>query len=76
MSEDPKKFQIWAEGFAATGQSGKAFLFGESEGADFQEACDRFFARREYKGFYNPGRLTHWGCKLFDNEQDARKSFG
>ncbi len=25
---------------------------------------------------YDPSNLTDWGCRLFDNEEDARKSFG
>jgi hypothetical protein len=27
-------------------------------------------------GNFNPEALTYWGCKLFDNEADARKGFG
>lgn len=72
-------YEIWSEGYAASGDRGTAIFFGKEEGATFQEACDKFFA--EYKKEesiknYDPKRLTYWACRLYDNETDARKSFG
>lgn len=72
----PKKFDIWAEGYSATGEGGKACHFGSAYGKDFKEACITFFSTGSRPGWFNPDRMTHWGCRLFDNEQDARRSFG
>lgn len=69
-------FNIWAEGFAATGQSGGAVFMGSNEGEDFKDACDKFFIEEDHKIYYDSNNLTYWGCKLFDNELDAKVSFG
>lgn len=72
-----KQFEIWSEGYAATGEAGPATFHGIYGGLDFKDACtnyaklDKAFAR-----YFNPDRMTYWGCSLFDNEVDARKSFG
>jgi hypothetical protein len=68
-----KEWEIWAEGFAATGESGTAQLMGRVKAKTFKEACRiRFKDDR----LFNEESLTHWGCRLFDNEVSARKSFG
>lgn len=66
-------YEIWAEGYAATGQSGSAQLIGHSSGDSFREACDRFF---RFDGLYDSKRLTYWGCRLFESEAQARRNFG
>ena len=68
-----KVFEIWSEGYAITGGRGKALFHGKIKATSFKEACDILF---DDDKFYNPENLTYWGCKLFDNETDARKSFG
>jgi len=78
-----RKFQIWTEGYAATGEHGDASLMGEAEGATFDEAVDAFIAKHKEQ---NPNDAHHWkgsgrnaafwACRVFDNEADARKSFG
>lgn len=68
-----KVFEIWSEGFAATGQSGPAALLATVEASSFREACDKHL---ENSPNYDAAAGTHWGCHLFDNEADARKSFG
>jgi hypothetical protein len=67
------QYEIWSEGFATKSGKNKAHLMGKSFGGSFQEACDMFF-----KGspLYNSAELTHWGCKLYDNETQARQKFG
>lgn len=79
-TETTKRWQIWCEGYLATGMEGipaKAHLFGEVEAETFQEACDNFFTRSaEDKTLYHPSPPRYWGCGLFDNEADARKNFG
>ena len=66
-------FEIWSEGYAVMEGRGTAHHHGNIEANSFKEACDIFFNNNK---LYNPERLTYWGCKLFDNETDARKSFG
>ena len=70
-------YEIWSEGFAATGQSGTAHRHGAAEGETFQEACEAFAqADTAFADYFSAGKLTYWGCKLFDNESDARKRYG
>ena len=71
-----KVYEIWAEGFVATGENGPADLLGINSGFTFKEACINLAARKkEFARYFDPERLTYWGCRLFDNEADARKSF-
>ena len=72
-----KQFDIWSEGYACTGEAGPAFCLGTYYGNSFKEACDSL-AKTDpgFAKYYDPKRLTYWGCKLFDNETDARKTFG
>lgn len=101
-----KEYEIWSEGYRATGESGDATFHGKSFGNTFDEAVENFTYPedkvREYDGFVyihkgdklGADRYTRecfmsdeayinrrsnwkiWGCALFDNEADARKSFG
>ena len=68
-----KIFEIWSEGYIITGGSGTAQLHDKIKANSFKEACDILFNGDQ---FYNPKNLTYWGCRLFDNETDARKAFG
>lgn len=70
-----KTYEIWAEGFAATGQAGPASLLGVGKGDTFQEAV-RNWGEENCDPNLDIYNLTYWGCGLFDNEEDARKSFG
>ena len=72
-----RKFNIWEEGYACTGESGTAQFLGSVYAETFKEACDKFVAKHpEYREYYDPEKLAIWGCRLFDNESDARKCFG
>lgn len=75
-----KKYEIWSEGYLCTGMEGipeKAFCFGTEEGETFKDACIKFFLREErHKVYFDSNDMTYWGCRLFDNEVDARKSYG
>lgn len=74
-----KTWQVWIEGYRATGGSAKAQNVGEVEAATFREACDILCSPAEWQeqwGTYNAERGTVWGCRLFDNEVAARRSFG
>jgi hypothetical protein len=69
-----KKYDIWIEGYISQGHSAKAQLVVSSvQAPSFRQACDNH--HKEFGG-YNSDTLTICGFKLFDNQQDARKSFG
>jgi len=76
-TDDPhviKLFNIWREGYACTGQRAGACLVAESvPGVNFRDACQKYY---KGNGNYGPERNTDWGCHLFDNQEDAIKSFG
>jgi hypothetical protein len=79
VDSDLKQYQIWSEGFVVTGNSGTAKLVAAGiKASTFKDACDGFYKDKDRKdwGEYDSDRLTIWGCKLFDNEEDARKAFG
>jgi hypothetical protein len=91
-----KEYEVWSEGYMATGESGGATLHGKVMARSFREACNILMCKHylewvtkmqdtNYTGqrdnpdsgmSYDPSHLTVWGCRLFDNEVDARKSFG
>lgn len=66
-------FEIWSEGFRATGEIGYAMKHGTQEAKTFKEACKLFFKDDPY---YNAQGNTYWSCRLYDNEHDARTTFG
>ena len=80
------KYDIWIEGYCVTGMEGipaKArCLATDVEENSFIEAVQKWYhlepdAERRFGNLcINNNRATIWGCELFDNEQDARKSFG
>ena len=86
-----KAFEIWIEGFAATGQSQGAHMIGSSQGNSFDEAVENYIIKNPDCVIEKNGRGRYmddeayanrrsnwniWACNLFDNEIDARKSFG
>lgn len=85
------RFDIWVEGYAATGEHGTAFKIGAGEGETFDEAVKDYMSKAENHGIEENKRNRYisdeayekrssnwsiWACNLFDNESDARKSFG
>ena len=70
------KFEIWSEGYWATGDKDSAGYHGEWEGETFADACEAWASNIQHPEYFNKSRLTYWGCRLFDNEIDARKTFG
>lgn len=72
-----KKYEIWSEGYCASGDSAPATLLGVCEGDDFRDDCINYAnINQPFKELFDSKRMTCWGCRLFDNEADARKSFG
>ncbi len=70
------KFEIWVEGYAATGQSGEAMCLGIETANTWDEAVEKYMQKHQGKITKDSRGYTDWGCRLFDNETDARKSFG
>ena len=79
-----KRFDIWCEGYVATGQRATATCLAQNiEGYNFEDACIQWYCslskiEQERQGqlrYYN-GHMQIWGCNLYDNEADARKNFG
>lgn len=75
-----KLFEIWIEGYVVPECHAKAEMLGTQEAETFIQACDLFVENHpKYKGSYRKGKdgnPIYWGCRLFDNEIDARKAFG
>lgn len=71
---------VWSEGYSVTGESAPARLEGVVEADTFPDACRKACVDsgrwNVEPGGFDPVRLAVWGCKLFDNETDARRSFG
>lgn len=80
-----KTYEIWIEGAATNGDRSQASLVGTVDAEDFIHACLRWYlgplsdSWRKFKYRFevsHDGVPSVWGCRLFDNEADARKSFG
>lgn len=71
---------LWSEGYSITGNSSTASYLGVFEGETFNEACDNWSKTLEQPENYESGtdeyKPSCWACHIFDNEIDARKSFG
>ncbi len=75
--EPKNEYQVWSEGYTVMEGSGKADLHGIGYGHSFADACVDLASRdARFKKYFDPKRLTYWGCRLFDSEQEARISFG
>lgn len=68
-----KMWQVWTEGYAATGEYGTATYHGECFAESFDEACKKILGDSVD---FHYGYPSVWACKCYDNEIDARKSFG
>lgn len=87
-----KEYEIWIEGYAATGEHSPASFIGKSKGDNFEDACKNFEYPENIMSFLGDEIIIHkgdklkldthypypsiWACILYDNETDARKSFG
>lgn len=72
---------IWAEGFVDGGVSEKAWQVNEAPipARSLDEAVSKHrFTTGNSPEFqrWPDGTWTYWGCRLFDNESDARDAFG
>ena len=85
VQEGTNEYQVWTEGYIATGEHGTAFQLNLTDqtctlwkGDSFRGACVNALKSLDWEmdHYYDYARNTYWGCRFFDNEQDARKSFG
>ena len=96
-SVEPKKpielneYDIWLEGYAATGEHGTATYLGKHKGRNFQDACMRYWMKSHLEQIekddehgeyydtkrwdYDPYKNTYWACHMYETEQEARKNF-
>lgn len=75
--DDVTQYVIWTEGYRIQGERGKAIRWGVGEGTDLKTAALDVASRDPlFKTSFEPDRMTWWGCRIFDNETDARKAFG
>lgn len=76
------KYTLWVEGYAATGDHGEAMFLGTYGADTFDDAVQKWNTEKNAKNNYgelkqhNDGTWTVWGCRIFDNERSARRSFG
>ena len=74
-----KTYTVWMQGYLTTGMEGypePARLIGTAEAESFSDACKTLCSDPQWQidhGHFDPERLTVWGCRLFDNEADARE---
>lgn len=73
-----KPYDIWCEGFRATGQSRKAWFVGSVVGVDFKDACRNYSKAHPEANIkeWGTNAIGIWGCQFFPTEEEARKSFG
>lgn len=73
-----RKFSIYIEGYAATGEQGKARFLGTAEGETFEKACQNFVASGGFvePHFYNKATNSYWSCRLYPSYEQAVKTFG
>lgn len=71
-----KTFDIWSEGYAATGESSGATYHGSFPGSSFKEAVCNWMKTIDSANLVDLKRMAYWGCKLYSDESLARKSFG
>ena len=64
----------------ATGMDGvpqRAFMLTDIEAPSLRDACRAYaLMHPEWAKDWDAERMTYWGCRIFDNEQEARKKFG
>lgn len=66
-----KLMEIWCEGDPKRDLN--ACHLGYGKGASLAEACEDLTSRNPYfSEHFNPYNMTYCGCKVFDNEADAR----
>lgn len=80
--DDLIMYEVWLEGYSATGQENTAQFIGTYKAENFVNACHiaamdiAHGNLYDFYKYYSINNNTWWGCRFFDNEEDARKAFG
>lgn len=69
--EEERAYEVWSEGYAATGERGYPVRLGTGYGNTFEDAVRELAARERWGDLFDPERLTHWGCRLFRSREVA-----
>jgi len=69
-------FEVWMEGYAATGHSSKATFYGLYQAKTFKDAVIEAVRSCLEELPFDEENLAYWGCKFYDNEPAARSTFG
>lgn len=75
-------FDVWLEGYRATGEKSEAQFVGTYKAKNFLDACHiaaMDIAHGDFHDFYKYYSInnnTWWARQFFDNEEDARKVYG
>jgi hypothetical protein len=73
-------FEVWCEGYHVQEGTGRHWLVDTVKAKTFKEACDIAFANPDqsegWRECYNSEKLSHWGCRLFDNASEAAEKCG
>ena len=76
-------FDIYEEGYAATGESRGAIYLGKGEGKTFLDACKDYIKKTGYGEIYSGSRFKdgkdragNWGCYWYPTLEQAQKNFG
>lgn len=67
-----KIYEVWTEGYIVTGNSSGAKYYGSTPAISFKAACIKLIGLDAL----DEDKTSVWGCKCYDNEVDARKTFG
>ena len=71
--------KIWVEGFSTPAISSKASCLGRIHSRCFIDACHKMAYECGWDIIFRidkKGNPRYWGCRMFDNETDARALFG
>ncbi len=71
-----RRWEVWMEGYAATGESSPAKYCGSYRAESFREAASFWVAEHGEQQYFDETGPSYWGCRFFDNETDARGGFG
>ena len=73
-------YEVWQEGYIAQGNDARAIRCGRYFAASFRDAVFQYAEENYTSGtkrlVEKDGVISSFGCRFFDNEADARKSFG
>ena len=75
------EYEVWMEGYNCTGQSKQHEFIGAVRAESFEKACEIAVKQwcksvADFDKYYDAKTQTFWGCKCYDNENDAAKGFG